>query len=72
MSYLKLDGKQLSNKIKSELKEEINKLNTTDNGPPGLGIVLVGERPDSKIYVRMKKRACESLGIANYEEALFL
>jgi 5,10-methylene-tetrahydrofolate dehydrogenase/methenyl tetrahydrofolate cyclohydrolase len=30
---------------------------------PGLAVVLVGSRPDSATYVRMKKRACAEAGI---------
>lgn len=58
-----LDGKKLSDKIKQELEEKI-KLNEKK---PGLGIILVGERPDSKVYVRMKKKACLKIGIKNFD-----
>lgn len=58
-----LDGKIVSNKIKTELKEKINKLNFK----VGLGIILVGNRPDSEVYVKMKKKACEKVGIINYD-----
>ena len=30
---------------------------------PMLGYVLVGNNPDSELYVRLKKKACESMGI---------
>lgn len=58
-----LDGKKLSDKIKQELEEKI-KLNEKK---PGLGIILVGERPDSQVYVRMKKKACLKIGIKNFD-----
>ena len=58
-----LNGSELSKKIKNELKEEIK----TFPSQPGLGIILVGEKPDSKIYVRMKKRACKYVGIQNFD-----
>ena len=58
-----LNGKELSNKIKEELEKKVKKLETK----PGLGIILVGERPDSAIYVRMKKRACNKIGIKNFD-----
>lgn len=32
---------------------------------PGLAVVLVGSRPDSATYVRMKKKACSDAGIAD-------
>ena len=33
---------------------------------PGLAVVIVGERKDSQTYVRMKRRACEEVGIASF------
>lgn len=33
---------------------------------PGLAVVIVGERKDSQTYVRMKKKACEEVGIASF------
>lgn len=58
-----LDGKELSKKIKKNIKEEIieNDYNI------GLGIILVGEKSDSIIYVNMKKKSCEEVGIKNYD-----
>jgi len=61
---LLLDGKSISNDIKLELKNRLLKLNGVT---PGLGIILVGNRPDSEIYVRMKKRACREIGIHNFD-----
>ena len=61
-----LNGKELSNKLKLELQEKVKKLKRQ----PGLGIILVGDRPDSAIYVRMKKRACDKVGIKNFDVQL--
>lgn len=58
-----LDGKKLSDKIKQELEDKIKK----NDKKPGLGIILVGERPDSQVYVRMKKKACLKIGIKNFD-----
>lgn len=58
-----INGREISSRIKEELKEEIQSLNLK----PGLGIILVGERKDSQTYVRMKKKACELIGITNYD-----
>jgi len=58
-----IDGKEISNTIKEELKDIIEKNDIV----PGLGIILVGSRHDSKIYVNMKKKACEKLGIKNFD-----
>ena len=61
-----LNGKQLAQKIRSELKNIVTKKNLN----PGLGIILVGERVDSATYVRMKKRACDEVGIRNIDVML--
>ena len=58
-----IDGKEVANKIKMELKTTIEKNHLTQ----GLGIILVGEREDSKVYVNMKKKACNKIGIRNID-----
>jgi methylenetetrahydrofolate dehydrogenase (NADP+) / methenyltetrahydrofolate cyclohydrolase len=58
-----LDGSLLSSEIKNKVKDEI-KLNDYN---VGLGIILVGSRSDSLIYVNMKKRVCNNVGINNYD-----
>jgi methylenetetrahydrofolate dehydrogenase (NADP+) / methenyltetrahydrofolate cyclohydrolase len=61
-----IDGKYVSNIIKEELSERI----IIENINPGLGIILVGNRPDSKIYVNMKKKSCSKIGIKNFDVTL--
>lgn len=61
-----IDGKSLANEIILELKQEINNMPLK----PGLGIIIVGDRADSHTYVRMKKRACEEVGIYNLDIVL--
>jgi len=57
-----LDGKQLSNKIRSEVKEDV--LTLQKKGiTPGLAVVLVGADPASAAYVNMKSKACKEAGI---------
>ncbi len=57
-----LDGKALANEIRAELKEKIERLPKK----PGLAVVIVGEDPASKIYVRNKIKACGEIGISSY------
>lgn len=56
-----LDGKTLSDKRLELLKEEIAESGLT----PNLATLIVGEDPASQMYVRMKHRACESVGIGS-------
>tara|TARA_B110000305_G_C19416039_1_gene628051 strand:- start:301 stop:1314 length:1014 start_codon:yes stop_codon:yes gene_type:complete len=39
-------------------------------GPPGLAAVVIGDRPDSLLYVRRKGEACEEVGIRFHLERL--
>ena len=57
-----LDGKKLSQKIKDELKKEVEELKKSGI-TPGLAVILVGDNPASQTYVRMKKNACSDVGI---------
>jgi len=57
-----LDGKKLSIKIKEQLKKEVAKLKE-EGVIPGLAVILVGNDPASQTYVKMKKNACNEIGI---------
>ncbi|MEA3498988.1 MAG: bifunctional methylenetetrahydrofolate dehydrogenase/methenyltetrahydrofolate cyclohydrolase FolD [Campylobacterota bacterium] len=57
-----LDGKKLSNKIRTEVKKDVEQLQ--EKGiTPGLAVVLVGADPASAAYVNMKSKACKEAGI---------
>jgi len=64
-----LDGKMLSAKIKDELKTEVENLKK-EGINPSLAVIIVGDDPASKIYVKNKKLACEYCGIKSLEYAL--
>lgn len=70
MSAKILDGKMVSARIKEELKQEVAKLKEDKGIVPGLAVIIVGDDPASKIYVRNKKLACEAIGIRSEEYAL--
>ncbi len=55
-----LDGKNLSAKIKDDLKSSISSFVKT----PVLAVITVGDDEASKIYVNNKKKACEYVGIS--------
>lgn len=56
-----IDGKQIANKIKEEIRESTAKLYTETGIKPGLAILLVGNDPSSESYVRSKERNSENL-----------
>ncbi|MGM0439627.1 MAG: bifunctional methylenetetrahydrofolate dehydrogenase/methenyltetrahydrofolate cyclohydrolase FolD [Chlamydiota bacterium] len=55
-----IDGKQVADKIINDLSIQIRQL---PKRPPGLAIIGVGEDPASQVYIRMKIRRCEEVGI---------
>jgi methylenetetrahydrofolate dehydrogenase (NADP+)/methenyltetrahydrofolate cyclohydrolase len=57
-----LDGKKISLEIRESLKEEVKLLSVV----PGLAVILVGNSAASEMYVRMKKKACEEIGIRSF------
>lgn len=54
-----IDGKQQAASIRAQIKDEIESTKLK----PCLAIVQVGDRPDSNLYVRMKKRSANEIGI---------
>ena len=54
-----LDGKALSKEIQEEVKFEVENLSKK----PHLAVILVGEDSASQIYVNIKHKTCERLGI---------
>lgn len=61
-----IDGKELAKKIRQKLKEECDELKK-NNIYPKLAVIMVGDDPASKVYVRNKSKACNDVGI-EYEE----
>ena len=55
-----IDGKKLAEKIKDDIAKQIFKLK---GKRPNLAIILIGERPDSKLYVSLKEREAKKVGI---------
>ena len=64
-----LMGKEVSARIKDEIREEVKALKSRSK-EPGLAVILVGDDPASKVYVRNKKLACEYTGINSFEYSL--
>jgi len=57
-----IDGKQIAEKVIQECKTEIAEL-AGKGITPGLAVVLVGDDPASRSYVRSKDRKCKELGL---------
>ncbi len=61
-----IDGRAVASRLRARLKEEVKGLQAEKGITPGLGVILVGEDPASKVYVGMKEKACKEIGIRSY------
>jgi methylenetetrahydrofolate dehydrogenase (NADP+)/methenyltetrahydrofolate cyclohydrolase len=62
MSARILDGKALAASVRASVKRSVAGL--AERGVrPGLAVVLAGNNPASRVYVRNKARACEETGV---------
>lgn len=75
-----IDGKKISAEIRTEISAEVERLKS-EGVLPGLAVIIVGENPASKVYVRNKGKACAEVGMyseiiemeeSTSEEALLL
>lgn len=63
MSAQVIDGKQISAKVKEQVKQAVAQMQAEKGYTPCLATVLVGEDPASATYVSSKQKVCEELGI---------
>jgi len=60
-----LDGKALAAKIRGEVKEEVSRL-AQRGVQPGFAVILAGDDPASRVYVRNKVRACKETAVRSF------
>ena len=65
-----LDGKALSEEIRSEIAAQTAEFTAQTGVVPCLAAVLLGDNPASQSYVRSKQKACERAGMASQLHAL--
>ncbi len=63
MAAERMDGADLANRIREEIAGEVSSFVSQTGVRPGLAAVLVGENPASQVYVRNKRKACQTVGI---------
>ncbi len=61
-----LDGRDLSQIIREEVRRDTKDLRELTGLVPGLAVIQVGEDPASSVYVNNKKKACEAVGIKSF------
>lgn len=65
-----VDGLGLANRLRDEMKAEIAELGRAGHRPPQLTVVLVGDDPASRSYIKGKQRACSRIGADSAEYLL--
>ncbi|MBI5938482.1 MAG: bifunctional methylenetetrahydrofolate dehydrogenase/methenyltetrahydrofolate cyclohydrolase FolD [Betaproteobacteria bacterium] len=63
MSARILDGKAIADKLLQDIKQQVAQRIAAGKPVPGLAVILIGGDPASSIYVRNKRRACETAGV---------
>ena len=58
-----LDGKALAETIRAEVADRVARHRAATGRVPGLAVVLVGDDPASRVYVRNKEKACAAAGM---------
>ncbi len=61
-----IDGKQVAQKTREQLKKDVEQLKK-EGIIPKLTVIMVGDNPASKVYVKQKSKACNDVGV-EYEE----
>ena len=69
-----IDGKKIAAELREELRQEVVELKAKHNKIPGLTVILIGDMAPSQIYVRMKEKAANEVGLKSevirYPEAV--
>jgi methylenetetrahydrofolate dehydrogenase (NADP+) / methenyltetrahydrofolate cyclohydrolase len=58
-----IDGKKIAAELREELRKEVAELKDRHNKIPGLTVILIGDMAPSQIYVRMKEKAANEVGL---------
>ena len=57
-----IDGKLISQAVRSEVAARVKSRKDAGLPPPGLAVILVGQDPASQVYVKSKRKACDEVG----------
>lgn len=61
-----IDGRKVAARIQDGIREDVTAFEQEHGFVPGLAVILVGDDPASAMYVRMKGRRCESVGMNSF------
>lgn len=70
MSAQIIDGKSLAASIRGQIRERVAQRVSNGLRPPGLAVILVGDDPASRVYVRKKIESCKEAGVISHAHEL--
>src|SRR5438477_11573046 len=65
-----IDGREVAARVRTEVAQEVERLQQRTGQAPGLATILVGDDPASAIYVANKRKASGEVGIADLHQHL--
>lgn len=66
----KIDGRAIANKLRDKLAQSVANFKAETGKIPALAVVLVGQDPASEVYVRMKGKQTQEIGMISIEHKL--
>jgi methylenetetrahydrofolate dehydrogenase (NADP+)/methenyltetrahydrofolate cyclohydrolase len=70
MTATLIDGKAIAQRVRAEVKRDVEAWTASGAAPPGLATILVGEDPASAVYVSGKQKASAEVGIEGFSHRL--
>ncbi len=65
MSAQIIDGKAIAGNILANIKQKVTERTDAGKRAPCLAVILIGDDPASAIYVKNKRRACDTVGVTS-------
>jgi methylenetetrahydrofolate dehydrogenase (NADP+) / methenyltetrahydrofolate cyclohydrolase len=65
-----IDGTAFSKTLRNSIAAEVARLTAEGHPPPGLAVVLVGDDPASRVYVKSKGKRTVEVGMRSFEHVL--
>ncbi len=59
-----IDGKKIAEELRALIRDQVSDIS---GRPPCLSVVMIGDHPASRIYVKAKRKACEAAGITSIQ-----
>ena len=65
-----IDGKGIAQTLRADIRQRVADRSARGRRPPGLAVIMVGDNPAARVYVRNKRQACAETGIREFSHDL--